>query len=791
MPQEAVLPDGTTLEFPDDASIEQIQDVVNKYNVKPEAEKPSLGKQALEAVAPFVRGVSPTALGAGVGMALGGPPGALAGAAIADLGLLATDTSVHVLNKYLGTNYVPPSQTIQSALSAIGFPESETTGARYSEAAARGVAGALGGIAGGVRLASAAAAAGRETGLAAAIGKTLADQPGRQIVAGATGGLAAEKARSELEKLEVPDWVSTYAFPVAQMAAGIAGGAAGSMAAGAVSKARSMRTGQYPARPGLTPEETAATIAEMEAKGQQVPTSYAFPPEGVIGRTAQRLARAGAAGDLDQELLDFRNKEVKKFFADRGITQPTNEFLKEVTADLDRLRTFKIGRNKQITSDIVAQGDQVGFVVPVDNSISVIDKWIEKFKQSNEPAMSGAIQKLEAAKEGLRGKPLDDPLSSILDASGQQISRPPTFPGKLLSEVDFNRDLVGQWTNDPSLASVKTQLGKAADEVYGAIKDDMRSFMQDNGLNAQLWDEATARLKDSFGELESTALRYVLNKGQVQPEAVERLLFNKAPSQVELLYKNLSPEGRRNAQFALLEKAYSDSMDLATGEISTVKVEKKLNDLKKEYDIYFPNPLDKTEMEGLTRMLRLTAPAEELTADPATGQRAVTPMIGLALAGKGFGKAAAIATTLDRFASFYESPVARKILRAIPKAPENSPEQLALVKRLVNSYEIFLDQKDVEDLEKRRVAAAFLPQFTAVEEMPDGGVIKTDNSLGLKMYQVKGKPVRVFDSNNQPIGIFGSEAEAIKKATDLTYKRVKSEIKRKEKIYAIEEKSIR
>jgi hypothetical protein len=59
------------------------------------------------------------------------------------------------------------------------------------------------------------------------------------------------------------------------------------------------------------------------------------------------------------------------------------------------------------------------------------------------------------------------------------------------------------------------------------------------------------------------------------------------------------------------------------------------------------------------------------------------------------------------------------------------------------------------------------------------------------MYQVKGKPVRVFDSNNQPIGIFGSEAEAIKKATDLTYKRVKSEIKRKEKIYAIEEKSIR
>lgn len=792
MPQEAVLPDGTTLEFPDEASIEQIQSVVNKYNARPEAEKPSLGQQIVEAAAPLVRGAGPTAAAALGGFAVGGPPGAFLGAGVMEVGQMLGDPAVYVLNKYLGTDFASPTETIQNALTKLGFPESETSAAKLAEASARGVAGALSGVAAGKLLATGAAAAGTETGLASSIGKALADKPGQQVLAGVTGGAAAEKTRQKLENVESPDWVRSYVFPALQMAAGVAGGAAGSMLGGGINRARSVRVGEYPSRPGLTPEETALTIAELEAKGQQIPTSYAFPPEGVVGKNIQRLARAGSAGDLDQELLDFRNKEVKKFFADRGITQPTTEFVKEVTADLDRLRTFKIGRNKQITNDIVTQGDQVGVIVPVDNSIATIDKWIEKFKQGNEPAMAGAIEKLKAAKEGLRGKPLEDPFSAILNAAGEPVDRPQTFPGKILSEVDFNRDLVGQWTSDPSLASIKTQLGKAADEVYGAIKDDMRSFMQEHGLNAELWDEATARLKDSMGELESTALKYVLDKGKVQPEAVQRLLFNAAPSQVELLYKNLSPEGRRNAQFAILEKAYSDSINQATGEVSTVKVEKRLNELKQEYGLYFSNPLDKTEMEGLTRMLRLTMPAVELTADPATGQRAVTPMIGLAMAGaKGTAKTIASALMLDRMASFYESPIARKILRALPKTTDKSTEQLALVKRLTNAYEVHLDQSAVEDLEKRRVAAAFLPQFTTEEQYPDGGIVKTDNSLGLKMYLIKGKPVRVFDSNNKLVGIFNSEADAIKKSSNLTYKRVKDEIRKKQKTYAIEEKSFR
>jgi hypothetical protein len=64
-------------------------------------------------------------------------------------------------------------------------------------------------------------------------------------------------------------------------------------------------------------------------------------------------------------------------------------------------------------------------------------------------------------------------------------------------------------------------------------------------------------------------------------------------------------------------------------------------------------------------MLRLTSPSVDLQADPNTGQRAVAPMAAIAaLSAQGAVKTVAAATLLDRVASFYESPVARKILKA-------------------------------------------------------------------------------------------------------------------------------
>jgi hypothetical protein len=344
-------------------------------------------------------------------------------------------------------------------------------------------------------------------------------------------------------------------------------------------------------------------------------------------------------------------------------------------------------------------------------------------------------------------------------------------------------------TRDPSLAAIDSEeLEKISTRLYGVIKDDMRDFLRANKLKADLWDSTTAELYESAGQLDVSGLRHILNMGDVQPEAASRLLFSAKPSEVKLVYDNLSPEGRRNAQYAMLEKALSDSINQTTLEPSATLVEKRLNQLKKDSNIFFKNTLQRDEIEGLTRMLRLTSPAVELQADPNTGQRAVAPMAAIAaLAGQGAVKTVAGATLLDRVASFYESPLARKILKAIPKTPKDSPEEFALTKRFINAFEIYNDQKSVEQLEKKRIAMAFLPDNTTNEQMPNGSFIKVDNSLGYKMIKPTNGKIRLFDKTGSQVpGIFNDEETAIKKATNLTYREVIQQIRAKEKAYASE-----
>jgi hypothetical protein len=793
MAQQIQLPDGNIVEFPDDATNEDISAALNEYVPAQQEGVPSLSQRAIEAAAPYIRGAGPTASAALAGAAIGTalpfitpPVGAGLMAIAAEATQVLGDPAVLVLNKYLGTDYTPPSQTIQSFLSSIGLPESKTQEAKLTEAMARGTAGALATRGLGTAIKGLTQAATGERSVAAEVGRMLADQPGRQAVAGATGGAASEATRQALEGKQAPEWMKEYIFPVLEMGAGMVGGAGGSYLAGKTQAATSMRSGTYPGAPGLTPEQTALGVQELEAKGQQIPTSYLFPPKGPVGKTLQRLARAGTAGELDQELIAFRNQEIENFFADKGII-PGQASLAKVTEDLNATRTANVRRLSGINDEIIKDADKTIKTVPVQKSLDAIDKEIEKLKKKYPTDHVEITSKLEKIKDGLAGPPIKPPV--LLDQFGNEINRKPIRQGQSFSSVDANRNKVGSMTRDPSLAAIGAEeLKKISTKLYGVIKDDMRNFLKDNKLKADLWDSTTAELYESAGQLDVSGLRHILNMGDVQPEAASRLLFSAKPSEVKLVYDNLSPEGKRNAQYAMLEKALSDSINQTTLEPSAALVEKRLNQLKKDSNIFFKNTLQKDEIEGLTRMLRLTSPAVELQADPATGQRAVAPMAAMAaLAGQGAVKTITAATLLDRVASFYESPVARKILKAIPKAPKDSPEEFALTKRFMNAFEIHNDQKSVEDLEKKRIAMAFLPDNTTNEQMPNGSFIKVDNSLGYKMIKPANGGIKLFDKTGTQVpGIFANEKTAIQKATNLTYREVIQQIRAKEKAYASE-----
>jgi hypothetical protein len=149
------------------------------------------GKTSAAGVAgSFGRGLAPYAAAGGIGGALGGPPGALAGLALAG----ATDLGTTAYNAVAPHVGLPPSATLGTltdmALDHLGLPRPQTATERTAEAAGAGVGNALSG--------SAAAKALAETAvnpLVKAVAGSLAEKPATQMAAGGLSAAASTIAK--------------------------------------------------------------------------------------------------------------------------------------------------------------------------------------------------------------------------------------------------------------------------------------------------------------------------------------------------------------------------------------------------------------------------------------------------------------------------------------------------------------------------------------------------------------------------------------------------------------------
>ena len=165
----------------------------------------------------LVRGLAPTAATAGLGFALGGPPGAVIGAAVPAVTQLVGDPIVMGVNTLLGTQFDTPSMALENLLTSIGVPEAKTAAERVLQTTAGAVGGGAGMIGLGKTLMAQAPGAARTA--MTGIGEILAGQPTAQLVGSATGG-AAQQITAE-----------AGGGPLAQLAAGLVGGVGGTVAA--------------------------------------------------------------------------------------------------------------------------------------------------------------------------------------------------------------------------------------------------------------------------------------------------------------------------------------------------------------------------------------------------------------------------------------------------------------------------------------------------------------------------------------------------------------------------------
>lgn len=653
----------------------------------------------------ITRGLAPYAAGAATGAGIGAVatapiggvgaiPGAIAGAGAVGL----ADLGVSGINAVAGTNFSTMGQILESALTKLGVAEPKTEAERIVQAVAAGASGGGAFAAGGKALqgAARAAIAGKQGAasnalkVAEGVGKTLAQNPISQTVAGAGAGGASQLAAEQ------------GAGTGGQLAAGLAGALAPGAVLGAGKAAANITKAGKVGKDILAqkPLPTVPGINEAENLGVRVLTSDVKPPKTHFGKYLQAtLERAPAGtGPLRAAQQTERAKAIQTLLDEYQIPEGANVY-KGMVDDMFTKRQGEVDKFTQIKNSVIQS--RGGAPVPVPLTTLKLDQEITKLKKLNLEELGPVVNKLESWKTAL--------------------------DNQNLANVEQIRAQIGQSFKDPSLAAVRQEGQKVLSSIYGPLKQDMAAFIAKgpDGVQAvKQWRMADQNLRAMVESLGNNKLKTVFNKGDITPEDVGVLLFSKKPSDLATLKNSLNPQGIAYAKMGLLSKIGKDTSG------QTLSPERFLNTLEKykpNLEAFFSKP-ELSRINGLARVLNLTSRAGEAGVFTATGQQASVPIffllltnafglgvVGSVIASAGAGLAgralesaamrnflirmqgqAPSVQQLSQAQKLSTNPTVQGLLGGISKTKHGSPEEAKMTQRLVAIVNAQVNVKEQE-----------------------------------------------------------------------------------------------
>lgn len=431
--------------------------------------------------------------------------------------------------------------------------------------------------------------------------------------------------------------------------AGLLGGGAQSVGSGIGAARRALTQPQIP---------SPAIVGEAQAAGVPLMTTDVIPPTTFTGKTAQatgeRIPYAGTSGQRVTQ-QNARVEAVKTLLRDFGADVATAQDEK-IAADLLKRRGDQLTKYVDLKNSVIQPLDAAG-TVPVNNALRQIDTEISKLTALGDAVPPAGLKVLTDFKASL--------------------------PGKTLSQVDDLRKLLGEQIQAPELASARSLLEKIPSRIYGELRNDIDSFVLQNGGKKELTKlkVANARLREGIEEASNSRLKAALNNGEDTPETVTALLFSNKKSDVQRLARNLTPQGRAAARIAVLQRALGKADGIEN--LSPQKFANEVTRLGNQVGVLF-QPADRARVEGLVRVLKATQRASVAAAAPPTGVQAV-PFAAGALLTDLFGSAGGAtvgAGSIGLLARAYESKPVRDALLRIRSVPPASPQEEQLIRAL-------------------------------------------------------------------------------------------------------------
>lgn len=588
------------------------------------------------------RGVAPAAVMAGAG-ALGAAALGVPAATGAALGAGALGAA-----KLLGVDR-PFVEKLNELMTRAGVAEPQTAIERLLQSASGSAADVASGVAAGRALQGAAAP------MARAAGAILAEQPAAQIASGVGSGAAAQAAQ---------ELGLGYG---GQLVASIIGGAAGSRAA---------RTAIVPASQAQAAER--AIVAEGERIGVPVMTSDVAPPTTFMGKAAQAagervpLVGTGPVRAEQQAARIEAVRDIAREFGATTVAEASEEVMKQLSAE----RSGKLNQLTRAKNDVINSLAPAG-AMPVTRTTAAIDQQIAKLQSLKTKEVEPVIKRLEDWRQSVQGQDIGN--------------------------IELLRKQLGESFKAPELANVRSTGEKALSSIYGAIRDDMGEFIKANGQPKDFdkWKVANKQLATMMGEVNKTTLKSVLDRGEATPEVVARMIFSEKPSEMRVLYNNLNDKGKEAAKTAVIARALEKA---SVGEdVSPEKFRAQLDKLGPQIGVFFKGD-DLQRVKGLERVLSATRRAAEAGVQTQTGQQLypIGQLLGAGAAGQAVGKPLAGYAALGAAglaARLYESAPVRNLLLKLPTVKAGTPEEAALIKRIVAAAQTRPTKKTEEPTE--------------------------------------------------------------------------------------------
>ncbi len=461
--------------------------------------------------------------------------------------------------------------------------------------------------------------AGRAKSIVGAVVTNAATQTGMDVIEGALGGDGANIEETA-----------------------IAGGLGGAFKAG-----EQIIGAGYRAAKGNIPQAAKEVIKSGDDAGVPVMTSDVMPPQNFASKNIQATAE-------------------KIPFIGTGAVREGQEKLREVAVN-DVIEKYGEYSYSSIVDSLKSQRDKVKSAAG-----SVLESVGKKLDDVGEVDISNTRNAISSVAKELEKKGViksNDALSGLREITEALESGPQTF-----TTLKENRTAFNEILNSVDAAG-RSQLGSRAKGlltgVSKALSRDMDDVAKSNLTKSEFskWKNANSVYASEAQKLTKTKIKNVLDKGDITPEAVQTMLFSQKPSEVKLLYKSLTSEGKSNARAAIIGRV-ADTLSKRAGGITPNSFANEMKKQGIQVNTFFKGK-DKRQLLGLIKLLDSTKRAGNAAVTTPTGQSLFTLIAGAA--GMANIKATAIgAGSLAGSARLYESSAVRNALLKLGSLPRGS-----------------------------------------------------------------------------------------------------------------------